>query len=106
MAGIWDSGALDSCVAQPQTAVFGHERFPTVYDKAAAYCYFIVRAQPFFDGNKRAGLLAALHYLLTAGVTPILDQDETYRLITGAATGQVEMEELADSFRKADRTRQ
>jgi death-on-curing protein len=76
-----------------------------VYDKAAAYCYFIARAHPFFDGNKRTGLLAALHYLLNADVTPVFDEDEMYDLITGIVTGEVEVEQLADAFRKAGQGR-
>ncbi len=105
MPGIRDAAALESCVAQPKTAVFDRERFPTVYDKAAAYCYFITRAHPFFDGNKRTGLLAALHYLLDADVTPVFDVDEMYGLITGIVAGEVEVEQLADAFRKAGQGR-
>ena len=105
MPGLRDATALETCVAQPKTAVFGRERFPSVYDKAAAYCFFIVRAHPFFDGNKRTGLLAAVHYLLSAGVTPLFDQDEMYGLINGIATGEVEVEQLAGAFRKADQSR-
>lgn len=101
MPGIRDRGALASCCAQPQTAVFDVERFPTIFDKAAAYCFFIVRNHPFFDGNKRTGLVAALTILIDHGFKPIFDEDEMYKLVVGVATGDTELEELTAVFRGA-----
>ncbi len=103
MPGIRDEAALATCVAQPKTAVFGHERFASLYDKAAAYCCFLVRTRPFFDGNKRTGLLAAMHFLLSNGVEPLFDEDEMYEVITSMATGELGVETLAEIFRKADK---
>ena len=99
--GIRDAAALQSCVAQPQTAVFGKERFPTHHEKAAAYCFFIIRNHPFVDGNKRTGLLAGLHFLLKNGVTPVFDQDEAYALLSGVASGEAGLETLASLFKRA-----
>ena len=101
MAGIRDRGALASCTAQPQTAVFGVERFPTIFDKAAAYCFFIVRGHPFFDGNKRTGLMAALTFLTKHGFKWIFDKNEMYNLIIRMAAGEADLEELAVVFRDA-----
>jgi death on curing protein len=94
--GVRDSGALESCVAQPKTHVFETERFPTVFNKAAAYCYYLVRLHPFLDGNKRTGLVAALTYLFAAGFRPMFSQDQMYDLIIGIAKGEIEVEELAE----------
>lgn len=101
MPGIRDQGALDSCVAQPRTVVFGRERFVGVYQKAAAYCFFLVRGHPFFDGNKRAGFLAALHFLLKNGVSPELDQDEIFEAIDRVVAGELDVAGLAPLFRKS-----
>lgn len=101
MAGIRDRRALASCYAQPQTAVFGVERFPTIFDKAGAYCFFIVRHHPFFDGNKRTGLVAALTFLKAHGFKPIFDENEMYNLIIRVVTGEGELEELTAVFRGA-----
>jgi death-on-curing protein len=100
MPGIRDRGALGACVAQPKTAVFGHERFATLPEKAAAYCFFIVRDHPFFDGNKRTGFLAALHFLLINGVEPVIDEDEMFDAIHAVARGQLDVEGLAAVFRR------
>lgn len=98
MPGLRDAAALDSCVAQPKTAVFGHERFASIYDKAAAYCFYIVRGHPFFDGNKRSGFLAALHFLRINGVSPTIDEDAMFDMIIGVAVGDVTIERLAQAF--------
>jgi len=103
MPGVRDTGALASCVAQPKTAVFGEERFPTVFDKAAAYCFFIVRMHPFFDGNKRTGLVAAATFLLDHGITPVFDKNEMYDVIIRVTDGQFEVAALADVFRRTGR---
>lgn len=95
MPGVRDEGILDSCLAQPQTHVFDVERFPTFADKAAAYCYFIARNHPFFDGNKRAALMAAQHFLWINGIEAWFEQDEAYDVIIGAATGEVDLEGVA-----------
>lgn len=99
--GLRDRAALESCVAQPKTAVFGAERFPTVFDKAAAYCFFIVRLHPFFDGNKRTALSAAVEFLLDNGITPLFDADEMYELINAFVRREAEIEDLASLFRRA-----
>ncbi len=103
MPGIRDRGGLESAVAQPKTNVFGHERFPTLFEKAAAYCYFITRSHPFFDGNKRVGFLACLHFLLNNGLEPMLDNDEMLGLINRMAAGQAEIQELAAVLEEACR---
>ncbi len=104
MAGIRDAAALESCVAQPKTAVFQYVPFRTVSAKAAAYCFFIVRFHPFFDGNKRTGLSAAVTFLLDNGVTPSFDADEMYELIIAVARREAEIEDLTSLFEKASLT--
>jgi death-on-curing protein len=103
--GVRDLGALESCAAQPRTAVFGQERFSTLFDKAAAYCYFIVRLHPFFDGNKRTGLVAAITFLLENGIAPIFDEGEMYDAILSVANGEMDVEGLAAIFRRCTEMR-
>ena len=100
MPGVRDAGALASCVAQPKTAVFGEERFPTIFEKAAAYCFFVVRMHPFFDGNKRTGLVAEITFLLDHGITPVFDKNEMYDVIIRVTDGQIEIDDLAEMFRR------
>lgn len=101
MPGVRDEGALDSCLAQPQTAVFGYERFATLDEKAAAYCFLFVRNHPFFDGNKRAGFVAMLHFLRINGVEASFDQDDAYDVILRVAAGEAGHAELAQLVAEA-----
>ena len=63
VAGIRDQGLLESAVAMPQASfgeVYLHEDLSHM---AAAYAFHIAQNQPFLDGNKRTGLVAALVFL-------------------------------------------
>ncbi len=102
MPGLRDKNALESCLAQPQTVVFDHERFPTLHEKAAAYCFFIVRNHPFVDGNKRTGFMTALHFLLVNGVVPRFDEDRLYDAILVVAEGTAGLQELASVFHESN----
>jgi death-on-curing protein len=95
MQGVRDEGVLNSCLAQPKTFVFDVERFSMLIEKAAAYCFFIVRNHPFFDGNKRTGFVAALHFLRINNVKARFDEDEAYDVIVGVAKGEVTVDDLA-----------
>lgn len=94
-----DQHALESCCYQPQMCLFGQDRFESIHDKAAAYCWFIARNHPFTDGNKRTALAAAFVFYAVNGIIPCLDSDATYELIIRVAAGDCELEELARAFR-------
>lgn len=51
-------GTLEHVLVQISGAVFGHDRFPTVIDKAAALGWRIIAGHVFNDGNKRTGMAA------------------------------------------------
>lgn len=98
MPGVRDAHALESCVRQPQTEVYDTERFPTAYDKASAYCYFIVRLHPFLDGNKRTGVLSGHTFLHRNGVTPRYDSERMYAAVGAVIEGTSGINELARVF--------
>ena len=57
-------GALDSILKNVFQNVFGQELYPSVEEKASHLLYFIIKNQPFNDGNKRTGAFAFI-WLLT-----------------------------------------
>lgn len=99
--GVRDIRALESCVALPKTSVFDHERFRDPHEKAAAYCFFLTRNHPFFDGNKRTAFLAALHFLRENGFKVVFDEHEMFAAIIGVAKGEIGVEELFPLFERA-----
>lgn len=101
MPGLRDADGLESSLAQPQTCVFGHERFPTLLEKAGAYCFFIVCNHPFCDGNKRTGFLAAFHFLRKNGCLVDFDPDLVLKAVQGAASGELGLDAFIGEFRLA-----
>ena len=83
-------------------AVFGRERFPTLAEKAAAYCYFLIRNHPFIDGNKRIGFLVAELFLEANAVIVEYESDDDLRdTMRAVATGEIGLEELSEFYGKA-----
>ncbi len=62
-AGIRDPALLQSAVAMPRATAGGEFAHEDLFAMAAAYAFHIAQNQPFVDGNKRTGLLAALVFL-------------------------------------------
>lgn len=67
--GVRNPGALDSAVATPRATFGGQFVHQDLFVMAAAYAFHIAQNQPFVDGNKRAGLAAALVFLDLNGIT-------------------------------------
>jgi prophage maintenance system killer protein/DNA-binding phage protein len=57
--GLRDRGLLESAVAMPRATASGELLHENLFAMAAAYAFHIAQNQPFVDGNKRTGLLAA-----------------------------------------------
>ena len=77
-AGIRDQALLESAAAMPQ-ASFGEEYLhEDLSHMAAAYAFHIAQNQPFLDGNKRTGLVAALVFLDLNGITVLDPQERLY----------------------------
>ena len=52
LIGIRERGLLESAVAAPMMAVFGEELHKTIYNKAAAYLFYIAKNHAFLDGRR------------------------------------------------------
>lgn len=88
-AGLRDRGLLES-VAQPQASFGGAFAHDGLFEMAAAYLSHIVRNHPFVDGNKRAGLLAAVVFLDVNGISIAHPSDALCELTMGVAEARVE----------------
>jgi death-on-curing protein len=73
--GLRDQGLLESAVATPRASFGGQFAHEDVHSMAAAYAFHIAQNQPFVDGDKRTGLLAALVFLDINGWI-VTDPDE------------------------------
>lgn len=98
--GIRDRGLLESAVAMPRASFGEAYLHEDLSHMAAAYAFHIAQNQPFLDGNKRTGLVAALVFLDLNGV-PVLDPEEKlYDAMIAIAERRMDKEGLAELLRE------
>lgn len=102
-AGLRDRGLLESAIAQPQASYDGAFVHPGLFEMAAAYLFHIVSNHPFVDGNKRAGLLAALVFLDINGISVEHPSDELFELTMAVAEARMSKAEVAVRLERAAR---
>ena len=59
-----------------QHPVFGFDKYPSPYQKAAMLLYFFAKDHCFVDGNKRVAITCAGFFLLLNGYADHLDDQE------------------------------
>ena len=100
LPGIRERGLLESAVAAPMMAVFGEELHKTIYNKAAAYLFYIAKNHAFLDGNKRTAAAAALAFLRANGKSTKYDADEFLEFVVSVAEGQADLDAISNYFAK------
>lgn len=96
LVGEHESGLIDLMADKPFTEIFGRERFPDLFLKAAVYMHGFSTAQYFVDGNKRTGYgCAALFLELNDYILTVSDSD-LYNTSKAVANKKITLEELAD----------
>lgn len=86
-------GRIESILAQ-QFPIYEHDKYPSVFQKAAMLLYFFVKGHCFVDGNKRVGIQSAIIFLDINGYKDNLDDTEGYE-----KTMEVSMSEISEDFR-------
>lgn len=97
--GIRDMGLLQSALAMPQAGFVDRYAHEDLFAMAAAYLFHIVQNHPFVDGNKRAGITAALVFLVLNDCWVDAPEDELEALVWAVARGEVGKAEAAQFFR-------
>ncbi len=104
-AGLRDRGLLESAVAQPQASFGGEFAHGGLFAMAAAYLFHIVSNHPFMDGNKRAGMLAAMVFLDLNGISIDRPSEALYELTMGVAEGRIEKAAVAVELERIAKSR-
>ncbi len=94
-SGVRDPGGLDSAVAQAQATFGGEFVHAGLFEMAAAYAFHVAQNQPFVDGNKRAGLAAALVFLQLNGVAVADPNGKLYEAMIAIAERRLDKPGLA-----------
>ncbi len=94
--GVRDPAALESAVMQPRNIwLYGKG---DIFDVAAAYAFHLAQSQSFLDGNKRAGMGAALVFLEGNGSPVPESTEEGHGAMIAIAERRMSRTELAKLF--------
>jgi len=93
--GVRDVALLESALAAPRATFGGGLLHPTLPEMAAAYLFHIVRNHPFVNGNKRAGLAAAIAFLGLNDLWLEAGEDELADVVIAVAEGRFGKPEIA-----------
>jgi len=96
--GLRDRAAFESATMHPQNVWFygGGDLF----DVAAAYAFHLAESQAFIDGNKRAGMAAAITFLRLNGETVPSHTEELHTAMIAIAGRRMGKPELAALLRR------
>jgi death on curing protein len=95
---IRDAGLLAAAAARPRITVLGDDAYPTFEDKAAALLHSLVSNHALVDGNKRLAWAAARIFCLLNGRDLTYTVDEAEDLMLSAASGQLDVPQIASWF--------
>jgi death on curing protein len=98
--GIRDQALLESAVATPQASFGEAYLHEDLAHMAAAYAFHIAQNQPFLDGNKRTGLVAALVFLDLNGVTVLDPKEKLYDAMIAIAERRMDKDGLSELLRE------
>ena len=96
--GIRDEGAIKSALNAARFAY--HYTAGDLFDLAACYAFHIAEAQAFVDGNKRTGIVAALTFLQSNGLSDKRDDGTLYQAMIAIAERRMDKADLAATFRR------
>lgn len=91
-----DIGLLDSAALRAQSSAFGEDAYPTLALKAAALLHSIANNHALVDGNKRLSWHATDAFLGLNYCQSSLSEDEAVALVLDVATGDMNVQEIAE----------
>ncbi len=96
--GLRDKTAFESAVMHPRNVWFYAQG--DLFDVAAAYAFHLAESQTFLDGNKRAGMGAALVFLEYNGLPVPEDTAELHAAMIAIAGRRMDKAGLAALLRR------
>ncbi len=99
LLGIRDIELLKSAVAMPAVSFAGKFLHTDIFEMAAAYLFHIIQNHPFIDGNKRAGTVASIVFLLMNDIEIDIDENDLELLVLSVANGESGKTEITQFFR-------
>lgn len=105
LRGVRDENLLASAVLTPQSTFGGKSPYSDIVEIAAAYLFHICKNHPFFDGNKRAAMMAAIVFLRLNGIEPSPDSAQWEEFVLDIAASRLDRDGTTRRLRKLLRQR-
>ena len=100
LEGVRDENLLASAVLTPQSSFGGKSPYADVIEVAAAYLFYLCGNHPFFDGNKRTAMMAAIVFLRLNGIEPAPDSDKWEEFVLDVAASKIDRDATTRRLRK------
>ena len=104
LQGILNLPLLESATNRPMTNISGDDLYSTVYEKAAALLFSIIKNHPFVDGNKRTGLHAAMTFLELNGYKVVISQKLLVKLGLDISNDKLDLQKIANILKRRRRS--
>jgi len=98
--GIRDVELLKSAMGMPSATYAGEFLHTDIYEMAAAYLFHLAKNHPFVDGNKRAGVVAALVFLILNGHECKAPENDLVEHVIAIACGERDKAQIAVFIRQ------
>ncbi len=101
-ANIANEDSLSYLLDSVKISYFGKKLHPSLFEKASAHAYYIIKDHIFRDGNKRTGMASAILFLEKNGysIVPKVSQDDIVDLAISIEKGETSKSALACWFKE------
>jgi death-on-curing protein len=99
LEGVRDENLLASAVLTPQSSFGGNSPYADIVEVAAAYLFYLCGNHPFFDGNKRTAMMAAIVFLRLNGIEPAPDSHKWEEFVLDVAASKIDRDETTQRLR-------
>ena len=96
MDGVRDEKILDLAVEGIYQTFGGVDIYPSIEEKGARLGYSLICNHPFYDGNKRTGLLASITFLAKNGISLEFSDDDLIVVGLNLASGTMSYKQYLD----------
>jgi len=96
--GVRDPHALESALWQPFQVIGAADLYRDPFTKASVLAANVITGHPFFDGNKRTGIVAGITFLEINGYLIMASDNDVYDAAYRTASGEWQRENLMEWF--------
>ncbi|WP_029422571.1 type II toxin-antitoxin system death-on-curing family toxin [Alicyclobacillus macrosporangiidus] len=93
-SGVKFPDLLDSAVNRPKQSAFGHDAYPTIFEKSAALFESLAQNHVFHNANKRTAFLSLLQFLSYNGYTFVMPPKQAEDFVVDVVNHRYTFEDI------------